>query len=257
MPGARWSHEDKMRLELWAGTKTLNEIARQLNRSIPSVVSAASRWGISTKQTLNNFSCEYVGNQLGCSPTTVAKWIKTGKLKAGRCSPKADYQIKLVHLQDFYRRWGDSRVFKTIDQSLLAWLLDFKDEEKMAKYQTMWTHEETETLLALAEQVPVERIAKKLNRSLDSVRRKAHYMGLSLRTVTDYLSTIQIAEILGCDRGAIVYWINKGVLSCRRSTRKTGQWRVSRRSLKELYKQKPNLRIWKEVPQENLDWLFK
>lgn len=127
----------------------------------------------------------------------------------------------------------------------------------MAKYQTMWTHEETETLIALAEEIPVENIARRLNRSLGSVRGKAHLLGLKLQTNVDYLSSSKVAKVLQCHRGAIVYWVKKGVISARRSKRRTGQWRISRQSLKKLYEQKPNLSLWKGVPQENLDWLFK
>ena len=256
MPGSRWTVDERLELEALAGIKTVKQIARRLNRSYSSVESAAYRWGISTRPSFDNFSIDCLANHLGCSDTSVRRWVETGKLKAKKSN--RNYQIKIDNLRDFYRRWSDdNRVLQSVDKDLLVWLLNFENEEKMAKYQTMWTHEETETLIAMAEQSPVENIARQLNRSLGSVRGKAQLMGISLRTTVDYLSTSQIAEMLGCDRGAIVYWIKKGMISARRSTRKTGQWRISRRSLKELYEQKPNLSLWKEVPQENLDWLFK
>lgn len=252
----KWTKQEHDYLVANAGVLPIERLRIRLsNKSTEAIYLYALRQGISLKTEINHFSCEQVAKLLKCSPASVIKWIEKGYLSAPRSSERGDYRISIKSLRDFYRRRSDTIIFQKAPKENIAWLLDISEDE-MAKYQTMWTDEEEGILLALAESVPVERIAKKLNRSLASVRGKAQLMGLKLTPAVNNLSAQQIADLLNCDRTAIIYWINKKELNAKRSSKKTGQWRISCHSLKRLYENKPNLSIWKKAPRENLEFLM-
>lgn len=252
----KWTQAEHDYLMANAGVLPLERLRRKLkNKSNESIYCYALRHGISVKTEINYFNCEQIADLLECSPSSVIKWIDKDYLSASRSSDRGTFRISINALRDFYRRWSDCRIFKNAPQANLAWLLNIKEDE-MAKYQTLWTDEEEAILLALAESMPVERIAKKLNRSIVSVKDKLHLMGLKLKPTINNLSIQQIADLLNCDRSAVTYWIDKKALSAKRSSKKTGQWQVSYQSLKKLYEEKPNLRLWRKAPKENLDWLM-
>lgn len=127
----------------------------------------------------------------------------------------------------------------------------------MAKKATHrpWTQDEKDRFEELINVYPVDMIAQKMGRTRHSVISYARQNGFSTRADLDFYSVHHIAKMLNCRVGALIYWIEKRELNGKQNN-KHATWRISSYSLKSFYKRKPNLRIWRKAPKENLDWLL-
>ena len=77
-----------------------------------------------------------------------------------------------------------------------------------------WTEEEVEYLEKYYEKRGVDYIAKKLKRSVFSVRRKAQNLGYNAY-ICEELYVKMIARCFNCDSSVIIKWINNHNLPCR------------------------------------------
>ena len=77
-----------------------------------------------------------------------------------------------------------------------------------------WTEWEVRYLEKKYVGQPVEKTAKKLNRTINSVKRKA--AKLDLNHYTDSLSAKVVARCFGSDVSVVIRWINKFDLPCKK-----------------------------------------
>ena len=77
-----------------------------------------------------------------------------------------------------------------------------------------WTEWEVRYLEKKYVGQPVEKTAKKLNRTINSVKRKA--AKLDLNHYTNFLSAKVVAKCFGSDVSVVIRWINKFDLSCKK-----------------------------------------
>lgn len=77
-----------------------------------------------------------------------------------------------------------------------------------------WTEWEVRYLEKKYVGQPVERTAKKLNRTINSVKRKAANMNLN--HYTDSLSAKVVARCFGVDISVVIRWINKFHMPCKK-----------------------------------------
>lgn len=70
-----------------------------------------------------------------------------------------------------------------------------------------WTKREEQYLIRCYTKQPVEITAKKLNRTKQSVKKKARKLGLN--AYTDNLSAKVVAQCFGLDISVVIRWINK------------------------------------------------
>ena len=82
------------------------------------------------------------------------------------------------------------------------------------KMRREWTEWEVKYLEKKYVGQPVERTAKKLNRTINSVKRKAAKMNLN--HYTDSLSAKVVARCFGVDISVVIRWINKFHMPCKK-----------------------------------------
>lgn len=114
----------------------------------------------------------------------------------------------------------------------------------MSRNWNEWTEDEIEYLERFYEKMGTDRIAKKLNRTVFSVRHKAQKLGYNAYVCEDlYVKTI--AKCFNCDTRVINRWIEKYELPCR--TVKRGQSTYKLISMKKFWK-------WAEHHKELIPW---
>jgi hypothetical protein len=128
----------------------------------------------------------------------------------------------------------------------------------MRKINRRWTQEETLLLELWAGEVPTELIAKRLQRTKQSVTGKAVCMGIKLKPESNNFSLCTLARLIGCDHGAFSYWLKKGELIGRKTSkgRSGGTYRVKRENFKQFYLSHPRLSIFKGVDPDVIKYLI-
>lgn len=122
---------------------------------------------------------------------------------------------------------------------------------------SLWTEDDINFLIGNAEVLPVEEIAKRLNRTVSSIKGKALMMQISLAPTLDNLSTESLARLLGVNGNTVCRWIANGELkSTKAKNTKRSRHRISRRNFKSFYKRckdkKPSLA---RISPAVLEWL--
>lgn len=91
---------------------------------------------------------------------------------------------------------------------------------------TPWTEEEIAILERNYEKIGPTKLAKRLNRSLDSVKRKAAYLGLNFYT-NDCMTMSQLCQAFQCNQRVIHRWISKYNLPMKLSKASTTIYRIT------------------------------
>jgi excisionase family DNA binding protein len=129
----------------------------------------------------------------------------------------------------------------------------------LAKIQRMWEPEETALLLAMVECYPLPHIAKRLGRSIGSVRGKVWQMGLSPRLTLDRFSSQRLADLLGVSRKTVTYWIEQwGLKATKVKGKARPTYRIRRKDFVAFYHtQRGNTRLWalKDIDPAIVEWL--
>jgi excisionase family DNA binding protein len=125
--------------------------------------------------------------------------------------------------------------------------------------QTKWTPEETEYLIEWAEFLPVEQIAKRVNKSIKTVRNKAKDEKLNLRPIYDNWSTYELARLLGINNETIRKWITNGELVAKQARKIKGSvFRITKENFKDFYlKYRDKKLCFRRVNKENLNWILE
>jgi excisionase family DNA binding protein len=125
--------------------------------------------------------------------------------------------------------------------------------------QTKWTPEQIEYLQEWAEFLPVEQIAKKVNKSVNAVWNRAKEEKLNLKPIYDNWSSKELARLLNINNETICVWIRKGELKAKQSRKIKGSvFRISKENFKVFYlKYRDKKHCFNRINQENLNWILE
>lgn len=122
-----WSAADIAFLETHIGSRHVLWIAKRLERSITAVVVKSKRLGISRRECRDWFTATQLAVGFGVDPTTVARWIEKGWLKARRFGQDhpdgrvCAHRISLAAARTFVREHPTAFLLAKVDQ---VWFLD-------------------------------------------------------------------------------------------------------------------------------------
>lgn len=178
-----WDKEEIMILEESAGERTIQSIARKLNRTPQAVRSKLNRLGFTSVRELNgSMSLMQLAKALGVSRSVVVRWINEYGLPATKKNYYF-YHGKVRHytiFPDEFWKWAEGHKekinFARIDKYALLpepeWVAHErkKDRKLPKKDKRHWTKEEDEILLSMYESgATYKEIAETLGRSIRSV----------------------------------------------------------------------------------------
>lgn len=123
--------------------------------------------------------------------------------------------------------------------------------EPRRKRRKYWNSEELAHLERFAETLPVCEIARRLNRSDSSIRRKLSSLGYSCATQFDNYSILYLAKSLGTSRSVVAGWINSGSLKASRLSQR--RWAVKAADFAQFCRKYPKLVA--QFDRETLEWL--
>lgn len=173
-------------------------------------------------------------------------------------------ELLLVNLsQKYYIK----EIAKLLNKSEAEDSIVIKINRRGLKVQTngkkFWTKEEEEILSDLWGNKPIEYIAKKLNRTVSSLKNKAYQLGLGSQLDNNYdgLKISEIAELFNVRLDLVnIYWISLGLkYSIRKISRTKSYKYVTIKDLYEFLEQNQN--IWdsryleKNIPGIEPEWL--
>lgn len=117
------------------------------------------------------------------------------------------------------------------------------------KRKKHWKEEELSYLKSAWGGTSISGIAKKLNRSIGSVRQRAAHLGLS-RIDNDKLNLIELREAFRCGDRTLAQWIERGWLKGTQNG-KHGVWQFSDKQIRDFIVRHPD-----QVNQHKVDWLW-
>lgn len=122
-----------------------------------------------------------------------------------------------------------------------------------------WTEDEIWLLELMSQRFPIDDIAKRLNRTHDSVRGKMWTQGISPYLTVDQFSPNRLAGMLGISHPTIVNWIKTGDLpAIKREKNKRLLYRIKRKDFAKFYRQNiNNTKMWalKRISPDIIEWL--
>ncbi len=227
-----WSNEEKNRLIELSKTKKLSELVIELNRTSSSIKAMAKKLGIHVISDRKNWTEEEY--RLLDKLTMVDK--KTPR-----------------EIADILGRSEDAIIIKISKRGLQIQTND----------KRFWTKEEETLLSDLWGTESFETIAKKLNRTVSSIKNKAFNLGLGSVIENNYngLTIKDISDLLGININTVsVGWIGLGLKYKVQRVSKTKSYRYV--EIKDLYEfLKANQNIWdsrnleKNILGVEPDWL--
>ena len=104
-----------------------------------------------------------------------------------------------------------------------------------------WTDAEDEVLRSLITKKTVSRIAKTMNRSMNSVALRAGRLGINRGDRDGWYTLNETCEILGKDAAWIIKRIENGALKATRRNLnpRTGHWHIERKDLRDFIRKYP------------------
>lgn len=228
----KWTEEDIQNLILLSKTKKMSELVIELGRTSASINQKAKRLGITIIKDQKTWTDEEY-KQL------------EHLVKVEKKSPK--------EIAEILGRTEDSIIIKIARRGLKI----------QTSNKRFWTSEEETLVSDLWGTEPIEKIAKKLNRTVSSVRNKASQLGLGSQIKNNYdgLKISTIAELLNTGIETIsINWVALGLKIKNRSiTESTSYFYVEINDLLEFLEKNQN--IWdSRVLEKNIlgkepDWL--
>ncbi|WP_209124905.1 helix-turn-helix domain-containing protein [Alkalihalobacillus sp. BA299] len=189
MKRKNWTEEEIYFLLENVGTIKLTTIAQKLNRSEHSILCKMKRLGISNtkEQTGLLTTCE-LEDLLQVDRSTIRRWITEHGLKSIKKTTRSKKKFHLINTSDFWSWAYQNREkvdFSKIEyQSIVPepdWVMDERKNVKKINYKQWSTIEEIKLQNLISKGISMHEIAKKLGRSLTSVKRK--YDRLKLRQI--------------------------------------------------------------------------
>lgn len=227
-----WTEEEIERLRELSKTKKLNELVRELERSSSSIRSQAKQQGINIMVERKNWTeddlekLEHLVNEEKKSPKEIAELLG---------------------------RTEDSIIIKINRRGL-------KIQTNDKRY---WTQEEEMMLSDLWGSEPIEKIAKKLNRTVSSIRNKSFQLELGSQIENNYdgLKIKDISDLFDIGTETVsIHWVALGLKSkTRYITQSTSYQYVEIKDLYEFLENNQN--IWdsryleKNILGKEPEWL--
>jgi len=119
-----WTPAEVAFLEEHIGTRSVGWIARALKRSLTAVQVKAKRLQISRRDCRDWYTADALALAMGHDPTTVARWIRTGKLQAERYGENhAD---------------GRPAMYRVSEAAVLRFLREHPAAYQLAKVDQVW-----------------------------------------------------------------------------------------------------------------------
>lgn len=190
----RWTQEERDYVNDSWGNISVNRIAKHLGRTPYAIVRYAEKnklgGAVFTEQYLTTTN---VANLVGVNPTTVISWVKTKLLKArtNTLKQRRVYLIDPFDLVEFLKenpnRWKATNIDRSLVNEDEEWF-----KEKLASDSNpiensrgrLWTIKEEKTLLTYIIQGKTsEEIAKLMQRTFASVKRKRNRIGDRVRNM--------------------------------------------------------------------------
>lgn len=210
-----WTNDEIVKLRELTKTKKLSELVKELNRTSNSIKAMAKRLGISI-----------IGNKKSWTEDEYKLLEKLTMID--KKSPK--------EIAEILGRTEDAIIIKINRRGLQIQTND----------KRYWTDEEETLLSDLWGQEPVELIAKKLNRTVSSIKNKVFLLGLGSAVNNNYngLTIKEISELLGININTVsVGWIGLGLKYKVQRISKSKSYRyVEAKDLCEFLKDNQN--IW-------------
>ncbi len=129
---SRWTRKDETLLTRWLARRSVEWIARKLNRTVTAVVLKAKRLKI--KKSGAGYTANSLAFGLGVDDHKVTRWIQTGLLKAARRQTRrsggqnGDYwYIDAPDVRDFIKNNPDEVSFRNADKRFLIRILTTQD----------------------------------------------------------------------------------------------------------------------------------
>lgn len=213
----KWSLEDEKYLVNNWSTTELDIIIGVLNRSGDSIIRKAQRLGLSKDQN---------------------------KLAKKKWSPEEE---KVLY--DFYQLKPISELLTLLPGRTRESIIKKAKQLGVNSENRYWSESEVVYLEEKWGVIPVENIARKLNRTKSSILLKAHKIGLREQVLAngEYLTPKDIATILSVGTRTIYCWMDKGLIKYRRlkiNSIKKYQIKISSfAQFLEAYKEKWDSRI--------------
>lgn len=120
--GPQWTPEDDAFLEAHLGTRHVHWIAKRLHRSVTAVTVRAKRIGLSRRDGRSWYTARQVADGFGVDPSTVVRWIETGKLRGqheGQDHPggrAAAWRVEHGDLRHFAQAYPTAYSLAKVDQ---------------------------------------------------------------------------------------------------------------------------------------------
>ena len=210
-----WSEEEIVRLRELSKTKKISELVRELNRTSSSIKAMAKKLGINVMSDRKNWTAEEY--KLLEKLTMIDK--KTPKEIAEILGRSEDAIIIKINRRGLQIQTNDKRFWTKEEETLLS---------------DLWGTESFET------------IAKKLNRTVSSIKNKAFLLGLGSVIESNYngLTIKDISDLLGVNINTVsVGWIGLGLKYKVQKISKSKSYRYV--EIKDLYEfLEENQNIW-------------
>ena len=227
-----WTIEEQNRLIELSKTKKLSELVRELERTSISIKSQAKKLGITIINDRRNWTQEEY--------ELLEKLVMVDKK-----TPR--------EIANILNRSEESVVIKINRRGLKVQTNDKK----------FWTTEEEQILSDLWGNKPIEYIAKKLERTVSSLKNKAYQLGLGSQLDNNYdgLKISEIAKLFNVRLELVnIYWISLGLKYSVRKVSRTKSYKYV--TIKDLYDfLEQNQNIWdsryleKNILGIEPDWL--
>lgn len=226
-----WTDEEIIKLKELSKTKKLSEIVSELNRTSASIKYQAQRLGLSIKTDRKNWTEE--------------EYKQLEKLTMiDKKSPK--------EIAEIMGRSEDSIIIKINRRGLKIQTND----------KRFWTKEEETLLSDLWGSESVEKIAKKLNRTVSSIKNKVFLLGLGSQMENNYdgLKISEICDLFNVRRETVRIWVALGLNFKTRDMSKSRSYQYV--EIKDLFEfLEKNQNIWdSRVLEKNIlgkepEWL--
>lgn len=212
----KWTQDEIDFLTKWYGKKSGKEIAKHLNRTIDSVRRKADRLEITSQKN--------------------------------RIRGKEWTDADIGYIKENYGKKSNTEIARALHRTnrsiqAKAQRMGLTDSEKKQD-STPWTEEEIAYLESKYDKQGVDHIAKKLNRSKTSIKRKANSIGINAY-VGENPHVKTFAYCFNCDSRVINRWIDKFGLPCKKIHRGKSTYKTI--NVKQFWK-------WAETHKELIPW---
>lgn len=125
-----------------------------------------------------------------------------------------------------------------------------------------WSEKEDSIIEKMAEFYPVELIQTRFRhlgyyRTILGIKKRAEFLGISLRPTLDYISATQVAALFGVHHCTVTRWVKKDLLPAMRRSPK--HFSIKFEDIRSFIENPPSSRIKysiEKIPEDNRRYIF-